>query len=473
MELIGRNEQKAIFKHCEASTESKLIAIYGRRRVGKTFLIRKHFKSKIFFEVAGLHRVSMREQLAHFSRTLRKYGWSGQTFKEPRSWFDAFSLLEEVILESKRKTKKVIFLDELPWFDTPRSKFLPAFENFWNSFCAKRTDIICVICGSAASWMIHKIVQNKGGLHNRIAEKIRLTPFTLYETRKFLLEKGIKWSQYDIARLYMITGGIPYYLDTVRKGESVGQCIDRICFKKDGLLIKEYDLLFESLFDDSHHHASIVNALDNKKMGLNRKEIILKSSMDSGGTLSKTLHELEESGFIMQISPFNQHKTKQLYKLVDHFSLFYLKFMKDKRQMKGTNWIAKMNSQSWISWSGLAFERICFAHIQQIIEALQLQAIHCEIYPWKNTEAQIDMIIERSDNISHICEIKFSKSIFTINKSYALALRKKLNEFGILPSNKRKTLFLTMITPFGITQNEYFTELVQNEITLDHLFRSS
>lgn len=341
VKLIGRSEQQAIFKHCENSTESKLIAGYGRRRVGKTFFIRQYFKSKIVFEIAGLHQVSLAEQLAHFTQSIRK--------QEPQSWLDAFYLLEQFIQRKKRKGKLVVFLDDLPWFDTPRSRFISAFENFWNSFCTKRTDIICIICGSAASWMIKKIVQNKSGLHNRLSEKIRLTPFTLHETQQFLREKGIQFSQYDITQLYMITGGVPYYLDAIRKGESVGQFADRACFSRDGVLIDEYDILFESLFENSHRHHTIIKALANKRIGLTRKELIAKTKLDSGGTLSQSLHELQESGFIELVSPFQQKKTKNLYKLIDHFVLFYWKFMRNKNSSKGVDWITLMNSQTWIS----------------------------------------------------------------------------------------------------------------------------
>lgn len=471
MKLIGRSEQRTIFEQCEKSSQSKLIAVYGRRRVGKTFLIRKYFKSKISFEISGLHKASMKDQLEHFTRTLTRYGWKGKPIEKPASWFDAFYLLEQFIGKKISKTKKVIFLDELPWFDTPRSKFLSAFENFWNSFCSNRPDIILIICGSAASWMIKKIVKNKGGLHNRLSEKIRLAPFNLNETKQFLQEKGIKWSQLDMVQLYMVTGGVPFYLDAVKKGESVGQFIERACFTENGTLINEYSILFESLFDNSDRHYSIVKALSTKRMGLTRGEIITQTKMDSGGTLTQSLFELEESGFIEVLSPFQQIKTKSLYKLVDHFTLFYWKFMHNNKMKNQSNWIAKMNSQAWISWSGLAFERVCYSHLQQIKHTLKLEAIHCDIYPWKKDKVtQIDMVIDRSDRISQVCEIKFSKSPFTITKSYAQNLRTKLAEFSSLKENKRKTQFLTMITTFGVTENEYSTELVQNQIMIDDLF---
>jgi len=474
MKLIGRKQEKETFEHCLNSTESKLIALYGRRRVGKTFLIRQFFGKKIKFEVAGLHKGDLKDQLAHFTNTLVKYGWAEAGLYPPTSWQRAFDMLEKFINSMKGRQKKVIFLDELPWFATSRSKFLMAFESFWNAYCTKRNDIVCVICGSAASWMIKKILKNKGGLHNRVAEKIRLTQFNLYEVNLFLKEKGIRWSQYDMAQLYLVTGGIPYYLDAIRKGESVAQFINRACFTKDGVLGDEYEVLFSSLFDNSERHYQIVEALDSKKSGLTRKEIIKQTNISSGGNLTTSLNELEESGFITTIIPYQHNKTKALYKLVDNFIIFYFKFMRHQLSNKKQNWMNITNSQSWVSWSGLAFERLCFSHISQIKKALKIEVIASDIAPWTKTNktegAQIDMVIDRADRIINVCEIKFANSDFIIDKSYAKNLRNKIQRFSEIPANKRKNIFLTMITTFGVTNNEYYKELVQNDVVLADLF---
>lgn len=476
MQLIGRKQERETFKHCLNSSESKLIALYGRRRVGKTFLVRQYFQSKIIFEVAGLYNGTLSDQLEHFASILVKAGWQEASLHPPKSWKKAFDMLERYLDTRNGTRKKVIFLDELPWFDTPRSKFLMAFESFWNSYCTKRKDILCIICGSAASWMLKKILKNKGGLHNRVSEKIRLTQFNLYEVQLFLKQKGIRWSQYDIAQLYLTTGGVPYYLDAIRKGESVIQFIDRACFKKDGILVDEYQVLFSSLFNDSENHYQVAEALDSKKRGLTRKEIVAKTNFSSGGTLTKTLKELEESGFIEVILPYQAKKTKVLYKLTDNFTIFHLKFMKNNSIKKGRTWTNVIKTQSWSSWSGLAFESLCFGHLPQIKKALKLEAIECEIGTWARTDesegAQIDLLIDRADRIVNVCEIKFANADFRINKDYAKRLRNKINLFADMEANKRKNIFLTMITTFGVVDNEYYKELVQSEITLEDLFRS-
>ena len=475
MKLVGRKLEIATFRYCLEGSQSKLIALYGRRRVGKTFLVRQYFGAKIRFEIAGLHKGDLSDQLAHFASTLTKHGWQEAGDHPPSSWTQAFDLLERFLDTSKGKQKKVIFLDELPWFDTPRSKFLMAFENFWNAYCTRRDDIVCVVCGSAASWMIKKVLKSKGGLHNRVSEKIRLSQFNLHEVELFLRAKGIRWTRYDIAQLYLVTGGVPFYLEAIRKGESVVQFIDRVCFRKDGVLSDEYQVLFSSLFDNDKRHYEIVERLANKKQGLTRNEIIAKSKLGSGGTLTKVLQELEESGFIQTVIPYQLNKTKACYKLIDNFTLFHLKFMR-KISRSGKNWANIVQSQSWKSWSGLAFERLCFVHLPQIQKALGLQVIETTVAPWSksdaDTGAQIDMLIERADRVTNICEIKFANSEFTIDKSYAKSLRNKISLFSALKSNKRKSLFLTMITTYGVTQNAYYRELVQSEVILEDLFQS-
>lgn len=478
MKVVGREVELKILSHCLRASESKLIAMYGRRRVGKTFLIRKALKDKTIFEITALHKGDMEDQLEHFANVLVKHGYYPAGVAKPTTWMAAFDLLTEYLNGLKGKRKKVVFFDELPWFDTPRSKFLMAFENFWNSYCTKREDLVVVICGSAASWMIKKILKNRGGLHNRVSERIKLKPFTLYETEQFLQIKGIKWSRYDIIQAYMVTGGVPFYLDAIRKGESMAQFVDRTCFTESGVLSSEFEELFSSLFKQSEIHEMVVEQLSTKRIGLMRNELIKSSGLTSGGTLTKVLNELDESGFITKFTSYTANKTKVLYRLTDQFTMFYLKFIKGQKVQENLNpklsWIVRSQSQSWISWSGFAFEAICFQHIKQIKKALSLEAIHTEISNWQGSHngdgAQIDLIIDRADRIVNVCEIKFSKNDFTIDKTYARNLRNKLEVFSNQPKNKRKSLFLTMITPFGVKPNEYQSELVQNEVDMDDFF---
>lgn len=473
MELIGRKGSKENLKSCIDSTQSCLVAVYGRRRIGKTFLIRQYFAENMVFDITGLHKGSLPDQLQHFRNTLVKAGYK-DAVEVPKTWLSAFYMLENYVDSLKTDKRKVIFLDELPWMETPRSKFLMAFENFWNSYCAKRKDLIVVICGSAASWMIQKILHNKGGLYNRITHQIHLQPFNLYETELFLQSRGIVWSRYDMVQCYMMMGGIPFYLDQVRKGESVMQFVDRTCFTAEGMLVNEYEELFASLFSNSERHYKIVETLATVRKGLVRDDLLQKSGMATGGTFTETLDELLASGFVEKQSTFKKEKHGSFYRLADPFMIFHQQFLKGGTRKLANSWVKITDSPAWHAWAGLAFENVCMQHVPQLKEALKLTAISTEESAWSGGDsegkAQIDLLIERADRIIHVCEIKFSKGIFSIDKKYAAELRQKLFVFGQQPPNKRKTLFLTMISTFGIQPNEYSREMVQNELTMEDLF---
>jgi uncharacterized protein len=474
MALIGRTEERHVFNDCLNAPESRLIAVYGRRRVGKTFLIRNHFDKQIKFEISGLHNGSLKDQLKQVFDIISGYGLPADKMTYPTSWMEAFGLIQTYLNTLKGQKKKVIFFDELPWFDTPKSNFLMAFENFWNAYCTKRTDLVVVICGSAASWMIKKIVKNKGGLHNRLAERIQLKPFTLKETELFLIDRFIKMSRYDILQLYMVTGGVPFYLDRIRKGESLAQFINRVCFMNNGFLRDEYDELLKSLFDNAQNHVLVLKTLVKKSAGFTRNELARMTKLPSGGSLTEVVDELLESGFVTKYHPFGTAKNGALYKLTDHFTLFHHKFMKEDGGIGKNVWNLKVNTPSWLSWAGLSFELICFNHLEQITNALKLQAIACTASPWRyegdNQGAQVDLIIERADRVIHLCEMKFSKAVFTLSKTEALSLRNKIEQLSHQPAAKNKAIFPTFITTFGLKSNEYVQELVQNELKMDDLF---
>ena len=468
MEIIGRSIEKNILLEALSSTQSEMIAVYGRRRVGKTFLIEHVFENKICFNISGIHKGSMKDQLNEFSKILFPKKSERLVIT---NWFDAFDLLEAHVGAIKGKQKKVIFIDELPWLDTPKSKFLAAFEHFWNTWASKRTDIILVVCGSAASWMIKKILNSKGGLHNRVTIRIRLLPFNLDETEQYLKTKNIRLNRYDLCQLYMSMGGIPFYLKQIRRAESVTQNIERICFTKDGLLYSEFDNLYRALFNNAEKHIALINALANSPQGLNRNALIKNSKLASGGGVSEVLNELLESGFITQVPPQNKLAKNNMYRLTDEYSLFYLKFIQQNKFAGQGAWASLSKTQSYISWCGYAFENICFKHTNAIKKALGIAAVYSNMYSWHNTKAQIDMLIDREDNCINICEIKYSKTEFEITKSYDEKLRAKVDAYQA-DTRTNKNLFVTFITSKGLKENRYNTGLVDNSITLDDLFYS-
>ncbi len=476
--LIGRESEISILKEVLESPFAELIAVYGRRRVGKTYLIRTVYEKEIIIEMSGSNNLPMSEQLENFASSLTTAFKLPVEIATPRNWLHAFRQLSQLLEPQLTSEKKVIFLDEFPWFDTPKSGFLAAFDHFWNNWASKYSNLVVVICGSAASWMIQNIVKNKGGLHNRITRRMRLMPFNLYETERFMQTLNVQLDRYQIIELFMVTGGIPHYLKGIRRGESVIQIIDRLCFTSDGLLIDEFKSLYAALFDNADKHVDIVRALANRNAGLMRNEIMETCQLSSGGGLTKLLDELVESGFISEFIPFNKTAKDAIFKLTDEYSLFYLKFIENSKAMGSGTWFDKSASASWKSWSGFAFENICLKHTPQIKKALNIYGIYSEQSAWRftpksdaenSTGTQIDLLIDRRDNCINLCEIKFSITEFTIDKKYAEELAAKRRIF-LAQTGTKKTVFITMITTFGVNNNAHYLNTVQNQIKMNALF---
>ena len=474
-DVAGRDEEKRHLKEAFQSGKSHFISVYGRRRVGKTFLVRAVLEKQMTFEYTGIHDAEVSVQLTHFAEALRKAKKSKPTLPVAKTWIEAFQQLMGYLERLTSTKKKVIFFDELPWICTPRSGFLPALEHFWNGWASKRKDILLIVCGSAASWMIKNIVRNKGGLHNRITSQIRLAPFTLAETELFLKKIGVSIDRYQIIQLYMAMGGVPHYLKEAKPGMSAAQIIDATCFSQNGLLKDEFNSLFHALFDEASGHISIIRALAKKDMGITRSEILAKTGLPNAGSTTRLLDELVESGFVTRYMPFGKKERESLFRLTDLYSIFYLHFIeKTKSQGKGS-WMKQTLLPSWRAWSGYAFENICLQHVEEIKRALGVHGVYTEQSSWispkksKHPGVQVDLLIDRQDFVINLCEMKYSQTPFVVSKKYAAELQQKINTFRAATST-RKSVFLTMITTFGVEKNQHAVGLVQNDIKMDVLF---
>lgn len=468
--FIGREYEIRQLEKYRDSKESEFVIVYGRRRVGKTFLIKEFFDDTYDFKVTGLYKKDKKTQLKNFYLALLEYG--AQTKKIPNDWLEAFAELKKLLKGIKEDRKKIIFIDELPWLDTPKSEFLAAFESFWNGWGAQQNDIMLVVCGSATTWITNKILSDKGGLFNRAARRLYLMPFTLHETEQYLRSRGIQWSRYDIVECYMIMGGIPYYLKLIDNDESYLSNIDSIFFKRNGSLWDEFDHLYETLFGSAKGYMKIIEALSNKKSGLTRKEIIREAKIEDNGLLTEMLKNLKDSQFIRAYNTFGYGEKNVVYQLADYFTLFYLRFMKGKQNPDEHFWTHFLDNPAKSSWAGQTFEQVCKDHISQIKKAIGISALLTDISSWygesDNGKAQIDLVIDRRDRSINICEIKFSVSEFVIDKDYEMRLRQKLDVFRAV-TKSRKALQLIMITTYGIKRNAH-SGIVQSQVVMDDLF---
>lgn len=470
--IVGRKEEQKTLDQLLKSEKPEFLAVYGRRRVGKTFLIRQVYNKQIVFQMTGIARANTTQQLSNFFSVLRELDPGFEQTNLPQNWFDAFSLLRNY-LQKLRAPKKVIFFDELPWIDTPRSNFLSALEHFWNAWASNRPDILLVVCGSAASWMINKLINNRGGLYNRVTQRINLMPFTLQETENFFRTHQIQLDRYQILQLYMAMGGVPFYLNEIRPGMSAFQEIDRLAFSKNGLLALEYDNLYRSLFNNAERHISIIETLAAKPKGLGREEIVKLSGIKDGGALTTILRELEESGFISKSVPFGKKIRDSIYRLSDPYTLFYLKFIKDQKLSGAGAWLSRTDSPAWRAWSGYAYESICLQHIRAIKKALGISGVYTEESSWVNKErsVQVDLLIDRRDHVINLCEVKFTQEPFTLTKSYKKELEKKLFSFKE-ETQTRKSVFVVLITTWGLKDNMHSLGFIQSTITMNDLFDS-
>lgn len=471
--MIGRKEEIEKLDRIYNSKRSELVAIYGRRRVGKTYLIEETFKDKFIFKHSGIYyknlevRNVLAFELRQFFKSLKEYGLKSD--KMPNDWFEAFSLLKELIIQNNRKKRILVFIDEFPWLDTPKSNFISAFEFFWNSFGCSNSKLMMIICGSSSSWILNNMIHNHGGIYNRVTSQLKIKPFNLKETEELLISNGFNYSRYDIVQTYMVFGGIPYYLNQLNKDKSFMLNIDELFFGNNALFINEFDDLFSSTFESPTIIKNIIYVLSKKNIGFTREEIANELNISNGGNLSLLLKSLIESGFIIKYVPFNKNKITY-YKLIDPFAIFYLNF---KNYLNNCHFFKDNYSSSLLSsWRGLSYEIVCFNHIEEIKKFLGINGISVEASPYfeKNDEGvyQIDMILKRKDNIINICEIKFYHSPYRIDKNTYLKLLSK-NDLIEKNLNKKESIQNILITSLSAIKNEY--SFFFNEIlTLDDLF---
>ena len=471
--LIGRKKEQGELLRAYESEYSEFVAVTGRRRIGKTFLVRETFGYKFAFQHSGLANQKTRIQLQEFRQSLMQSGM--KKCRMPTDWFDAFFLLSQ-FLNTQPDGKKVVFIDELPWMDAPRSNFVSALEHFWNGYASARKDVLLIICGSATSWIINNVFRNHGGLHNRVTYRIHLAPFTLHECEQYAQSRHLDLSRFGILECYMVMGGVPFYWSLLERGRSVAQNIDSLFFSSMGKLRYEYRELYDSLFKNPEPYLDIVSVLGTKRIGMTREELVKEGHVTSNGQLTKVLENLIACGFVQAYSTNGRKKRDLRYQLIDSYTLFYYKFLDNKPGVDGEFWSKNENTPLLNTWQGLAFEQVCFAHIYQIKWALGIGGVATQIYSWRvsgdedgNAGAQVDLVIDRADRMVNLCEMKFSTTEYAVTKDDDADWRHKRARFTET-SKPYKGAFMTLITPFGVKRGMYQFS-AHNILTLDALFR--
>ena len=463
--MIGRIKERNMLLDAYSSVDSEFVAVFGRRRVGKTFLVRETFGEGFAFQHTGVKNETGAVQLARFRQSLIEHGHVSCPVL--KNWFEAFDNLKTVIKSSEAE-RKVVFIDEIPWMGRSDVHFISALEHFWNGWVSARKDVLLIVCGSATSWVLEKIVHSRGGLHNRVTYRIRLDPFTLKECEEYARSRGLEYTRDQLSECYMILGGIPMYWRYLERGKSVAQNIDEMFFAGSEKLEGEFDELYASLFEHPEPYLAIVAALARKKCGKTRGEVAHEAGLEESGALSRYLKVLEQCGFVRKFTEYGKKSKGSVYQLMDNFTLFYYRFMAENKSNDRHYWSAMADSHVHSTWSGLAFERLCLQHIDGIKRALGISGVLTNVHSWRNENAQIDLLIDRRDGIVNLCEMKYSAGPYTMTSEDDAALANKKAEFKTAVKT-RKAVHLTMVTSFGVKQNAYANK-VQSFVTLDDLF---
>jgi uncharacterized protein len=473
--MVGRDEEVIICHKILASTSAELLLVTGRRRVGKTYLIRQVFSESMVFEFTGTKEAPMDNQLEKFASQIESFFPSQGKCPKFDNWFQALKHLGQCYTKIRHRRKKVIFLDELPWIVSEKSNFILELEYWWNAWASLKNDLIIVVSGSSTAWMNKHIRDNKNGFHNRTTKNIYLEPFTLQECKAFFKKKAFPLDEYHISQLYLCFGGIPYYLEGVERGDSFAQTVNKMCFNKNGLLYNEFNNLYHALFRQPNNYIAVVRALATKWKGLTRPEIIQLTNIPNGGGMTTILESLEQCSFIMKTTPLDKKSKDSLYRLVDEFSIFYFTFMEGQKSTAKDVWLHKASQPRFLQWQGYAFENLCFKHYEAIKTALGISGVAASLssYNYQGPKIkegfQIDMIIDRADQVINICEIKYYNKNVVIDKAIADKLRTRRETFRELYAPKR-LLVNTLITTYGLEVNEHSISQVDKVVTLDQLF---
>ncbi len=476
--MVARKEVEKMMRKALKLNRSTFCAVTGRRRVGKTYIIKEIYKEQMCFSMTGIQHASLEEQINNFMHKLAEYNPNIFIAGTVDSWQKVFFAFRDYLKRLPKDRKHVIFIDELPWIATPKSGFIQQLAHLWNDYLSQENHFILVVCGSATSWITNKIVNDTGGFHNRITLPIHLEPFTLAETKEFLESKNIHHSPSAIAELYMILGGLPYYLEQIERGESVSQTIARLFFSPSGILKNEYNNLYRALFVNAENHEAIVEVLAHSHQGLTREEIVSKSKVQAGGPFTRTMTDLVMSGFVAELTPYGKKKRGTLYRLTDEYSMFYHKFVKGNEKKGLEIWQSISQSQSYKIWRGLAFETLCMKHLKEIKEALGIRGVYTEVSRFEkkgdaeNEGFQIDLLIDRKDATINLCECKFYESDFTIDKEYAQKIKRRKVLFA-QESGTKKLLINTFISNEDIIENPYSLEVVDAFIHVNELIKKA
>lgn len=474
--IIGRKaEQRDLDEWCH-SAKPELICVYGRRRVGKTYLVQNAFEGQFAFFATGSDDRRNAVQLKAFHAALRRAGCAERTV--PQDWFEAFNrlrlALEQPDVVRASCGRRVVFLDEFPWLAAKRSDFLAAFSDFWNGWASCQSDLVVIICGSATSWIVKNILENTASMYNRVTRQLYVAPFDLHDVEEMTQSLRLGWSRDAVLQCYLVFGGLPYYLDMLDRRKSLSQNIDALCLGTNAPLRREVPLLMEASLGNAPLHRAILRELAQSKVGIRRMDLANRVEGGTTGSFKRALDDLEKCGYIRCYTNRYERRKPSVYQLVDPFLLFGFRFMVD-RAPDGhglVSWKDFERTPAYYAWRGNAFEIACVNHTRQIKHAIGISAVKTEDFPWSSSTsepgAQIDMVIERADGVTNLCEMKYTDGPFVADREFEEDMARRRRVFQIESATKN-TVQSVLVCPQGLRPNTHSWDIA-HVVDIDDLF---
>ena len=476
MSIIGRKNEIRLLESLRHSHEAEFVALYGRRRVGKTYLVERFYDNLFAFHVVGISNGRMRDQLGAFRSAINNHG--GNRKKAYSGWQEAFSDLMELLSSDSVQRdplsgKRVVFFDELPWLDTQKSDFFTWFEHFWNSWGHAQSDLILIACGSASSWIQRKLCKNKAGFYRRVTQEINLQPFTLGECERYCNDfLRLGWTRKQAIEAYMIFGGIPQYYRSLRPELSLAANIDLLCLSQTGPLHDEFSAVMSSIFKVPAPYEAVLETIAQRRGSVSRAELNQNKKLPSDKSLTKILRDLTTCGFIREFRMTPQNRYGLLYQLTDPFVRFHFDIIEPRSVQR---WVDYVGTPSHAAWAGYAFELVCLLHVRQIKRALGIENVVSSDYAWESSGgtsrgAQVDLVIDRKDDLVELCEMKYCRGEFEIDTAYANKLLNKAEAFRREHPRYHKAIHIVMVTLLGVAHNAQYREVVASEVRGEDLF---
>lgn len=466
--FIGRENESKILESAYHEKRSVLSVVYGRRRIGKSYLLQHFSKSHPSIYIEGLEKQPTSRQIENFMRALSHH------FNDPlilrmklKAWSEVFDFLTQKIdLNWKNKSKTLIIFDEFQWMACNQSKLVSYLKNYWDNHW-KNKNVFLILCGSVAHYMVKKVIQSKA-LYGRINLEINLMALKPNESHRLLHKRG----SLEGLNYLLIFGGIPKYLEEIDQSKSFNNNINRLCFQKDGYFISEPNKIFFSQFKEAQTYKKIVELLSKGNYSL--KEISNHLKIASGGGLKSYLENLEKASFIRSYTSLHQkgHRS-QKYKLFDEFLIFYYKFMKPKikliKEIESGKLFENSVEPHWNSWLGIAFETFCLKNALYIAEICGFKddlIDYAPLFSLDSNKFQIDLIYKMKSDVYAVCEIKYHRS--EIGTWIIPEFNKKLIQFQ---KKGYETVQKILIAPFGEDKSLKDAQYFDRVITLKEIFQ--